>query len=246
MGKKCIPGVMCFENVTILLLIVIGSMVFYLYYIHLTKNMAKVAPASSTAMYPAVQLPPAIMTPPTPAPALSYDGNPSPDHPRTPTLLRHSGLLPIVSTDPRIDLSNPYAPPLKVDNALFGGFPSISTPVVPPRSGLVAINIPTSTANTAYSQTGILTKQGNSGEQMILPLMGRNLLNGRDKWQYYTMTNGAGSINTKLPISVNGKSCTGEYGCDSISSGDIVYVEGYNDTFRATVYENALMQYLPL
>jgi hypothetical protein len=81
---------------------------------------------------------------------------------------------------------------------------------------------------------------------MILPLMGRNLLNGRDKWQYYTMTNGAGSINTKLPISVNGKSCTGEYGCDSISSGDIVYVEGYNDTFRATVYENALMQYLPL
>ena len=183
--------------------------------------MAKVAPASSTALYPAVQLPPAIMTPPTPAPE-------------------------IVSTDPRIDLSNPYAPPLKVDNALFGGFPSISTPVVPPRSGLVAINIPTSTANTAYSQTGILTKQGNSGEQMILPLMGRNLLNGRDKWQYYTMTNGAGSINTKLPISVNGKSCTGEYGCDSISSGDIVYVEGYNDTFRATVYENALMQYLPL
>lgn len=222
MGKKCIPGVMCFENVTILLLVVIGSMVFYLYYIHLTKNMANAAPSSSTTMYPAVQPPPAIiMTPPAPASA-------------------------IVSSDPRIDLSNPYMPPLKVDNALFGGFPSISTPMMPPRQGLVAINIPTSTANTAYSQTGILTKQGNSGEQMILPLMGRNLLNGRDKWQYYTMTNGAGSINTKLPISVNGKSCTGEYGCDSISSGDIVYVEGYNDTFRATVYENALMQYLPL
>lgn len=221
MGKKCIPGVMCFENVTILLLVVIGSMVFYLYYIHLTKNMAKVEPTSSTTMYPVVQLPPPIMTPPTPASA-------------------------IVSSDPRFDLSNPYMPPLKVDNALFGGFPSISTPMMPPRPGLVAINIPTSTSNTAYSQTGILTKQGNSGEQMILPLMGRNLLNGRDKWQYYTMTNGAGSINTKLPISVNGKSCTGEYGCDSISSGDIVYVEGYNDTFRATVYENALMQYLPL
>jgi hypothetical protein len=246
MGKKCIPGVMCFENVTILLFVVIGSMAFYLYYIHLTKNMAKVAPASSTAMYPAVQPSPTIMMPPTPAPALSYDGNPSPDHPRTPTLLRSAGVLQIASTDPRIELSNPYMPPLKVDNTMFGGFPSISIPAIPTRSGLVPINIPTSTANTAYSQTGILTKQGNSGEQMILPLMGRNLLNGRDKWQYYTMTNGAGSINTKLPISVNGKSCTGEYGCDSIYSGDIVYVEGYNDTFRATVYENALMQYLPL
>ena len=183
--------------------------------------MAKVAPASSTAMYPAVQPSPTIMMPPTPAPS-------------------------IASTDPRVELSNPYMPPLKVDNTMFGGFPSISIPAIPTRSGLVPINIPTSTANTAYSQTGILTKQGNSGEQMILPLMGRNLLNGRDKWQYYTMTNGAGSINTKLPISVNGKSCTGEYGCDSISSGDIVYVEGYNDTFRATVYENALMQYLPI
>jgi hypothetical protein len=94
-----------------------------------------------------------------------------------------------------------------------------------------------------------LTKSERGGKndgQMILPLMGRNLRNGRDKWQYYTMTNGSGTINTKLPISVNGKSCTGEYGCDSISTGDVVYVEGYNDTFRATIYENALMRYLPI
>ena len=211
MGKKCVPGVMCFENVTIILLVVIGSMVFYLYYIHLTKNAAKPTTSLSAGVY---QPPPAIIMPP-----------------------------PIVSNDPRVELSNPYMPPLKTDTAVFG-LPSF-TVATRPTVG-IPINIPTSTANTAYSQSGILTKQGNSGEQMILPLMGRNLYNGRDKWQYYTMTNGAGSINTKLPISVNGKSCTGEYGCDSISTGDIVYVEGYNDTFRATVYENALMQYLPL
>lgn len=215
MGKKCIPGVVCFENVTILILAVIGSMVFYLYYVHITKNMTRPTTV--------------IMG----APTIGADSGGYPP-------------VPPLAMDSRIEMSNPYMPPLKNDNAIFGGVSSITMPIVTRQSVGIPINIQTSTANTSYSQSGILTKQGNSGEQMILPLMGRNLLNGRDKWQYYTMTNGAGSINTKLPISVNGKSCTGEYGCDSISTGDIVYVEGYNDTFRATVYENALMQYLPL
>jgi hypothetical protein len=53
------------------------------------------------------------------------------------------------------------------------------------------------------------------------------------------------AFNAKLPISVNGRSCTGEYGCDSISNGDTVYVEGYDDTFRATIYENATLNYIP-
>ena len=109
----------------------------------------------------------------------------------------------------------------------------------------IPIQISTNSAPTAYQQVGILTKNGHS-DPIILPLMGRNLLNGRDKWQYYTMSNTPGaSINTRLPISVNGKSCTGEYGCDSVSNGDTVYVEGYNDTFRATIYENATLNYLP-
>ena len=29
----------------------------------------------------------------------------------------------------------------------------------------------------------------------------------------------------KLPVIFNGKSCTGDYGCDDLSNGDIVYVE---------------------
>lgn len=108
----------------------------------------------------------------------------------------------------------------------------------------IPVNIKTNSANLPYTQVGILTK--NDKGTMILPLMGRNLWNGRDKWQYYTMSNTAGALNTKLPISVNGRSCTGEYGCDSISNGDTVYVEGYNDTFRATIYENSVLQYLPV
>jgi len=79
---------------------------------------------------------------------------------------------------------------------------------------------------------------------MILPLMGRKHLSGRDKWQYYTIS-GSGNLNTKLPVSLNGKSCTSEYGCDSIYNNDMVYVEGYNDTFSVTMYENGQFNYIP-
>jgi len=81
--------------------------------------------------------------------------------------------------------------------------------------------------------------------RLILPLMGRRHMTGRDKWQYYAISN-TGNLNTKLPISTNGRSCTSEYGCDPLSSGDIVYVEGYNHAFKATIYENSIFSYLPV
>jgi hypothetical protein len=110
----------------------------------------------------------------------------------------------------------------------------------------IPINMQTRGTNMNYSQIGILTRTNHAknGNEMILPLMGRKNTSRRDKWQYYTMTT-TGNMNTKLPVSSNGRSCTSEYGCDEISNGDIVYVEGYNDTFKATVYENSLFSYIP-
>jgi hypothetical protein len=148
------------------------------------------------------------------------------------------------TVDTGSDLQNIYVPPL---NTIDVRGP-IQLPPLPTRVGL-PVNIQTSSANTSYRQIGILTKNVNSGngtDPLILPLFGRNLLNGRDKWQYYTVANSGGvAFNAKLPISVNGRSCTSEYGCDSISNGDTVYVEGYGDTFRATIYENATLNYIP-
>jgi hypothetical protein len=146
-------------------------------------------------------------------------------------------------------LQNIYAPPL---NTIDVRGP-VQLPPMPVGVGVgvgLPVNIRTSSANTPYRQIGILTKNVNSGrggtDPLILPLFGRNLLNGRDKWQYYTVANSGGvAFNAKLPISVNGRSCTSEYGCDSISNGDTVYVEGYGDTFRATIYENATLNYIP-
>lgn len=124
-------------------------------------------------------------------------------------------------------LVNLFAPPLKNDNTM------------------VPININTRGPELEYSQMGIIAREAGS-DDTILPLMGRRSSNGRDKYQYYTMTNSGGNINTKLPVSLKGKSCTSDLGCDEVFNGDNVYVEGYNDTFRATIYENALYKYIPL
>jgi len=130
-------------------------------------------------------------------------------------------------------LLNPYVPPLRDDRA---------TTTMDIRGPLVPINVSTQgTANAAYRQVGILTRI--NGPETILPLMGRPLFRNRDKWQFYTISEKSNFI--KLPISVKGRSCTNEYGCDNVYNGDTVYVEGYNDAFKVTAYENSVMQYLP-
>ena len=132
--------------------------------------------------------------------------------------------IPTRTVDPLTDIN---APPLKNE-----GF-------------VLPINISTRGPELNYNQMGILTREQGK-DDMILPLMGRRSSTGRDKHQYYTMSNSSGNINTKLPVSVKGRSCTSDLGCDEIFNGDSVYVEGYNDTFRATIYENALYKYIPL
>ena len=136
-------------------------------------------------------------------------------------------------SDAREDvLLNPYVPPLRDDRASL----DIRGPAVVP------INVSTQgTGTAAYRQVGILTRI--SGPETILPLMGRPLFRNRDKWQFYTISEKSNFI--KLPISVKGRSCTNEYGCDNVYNGDTVYVEGYKDAFKVTAYDNAVMQYLP-
>jgi hypothetical protein len=186
MGKKCIPGVICVENMTLFLLIVV--VIFLLYFYHnqmLNRDSKQVIvvqqPLGDTgASIPVLDGQDASLTPP---------------------------------------INGMYMAPNQLASVKVG-----------PRS------------SGQYTQVGILTRSVKKGnEDLILPLMGRRT--GRyDKMQYYTMSN-TGPVNTKLPISKNGKSCTGEYGCDEINNGDTVYVEGYSDTFKATVYESGQFSY---
>lgn len=126
-------------------------------------------------------------------------------------------------------LLNPYTPPLKND-LIFNGH----TKGVP-------INIKTQSVNLEYKQIGILTRV--NGVETILPLMGRQLYSNRDKWNYYTMNDKNNMI--KLPVLFKNRSCTSEQGCDCLYEGDTVYVQGYKDLFRVTLYDNNSLEYIP-
>ena len=123
-------------------------------------------------------------------------------------------------------LLNPYSPPLSDERYL------------------VPINIPTNigSVNTSYRQMGILTPFNESSADKILQLMGRPLFTNRDKWQYYTISNQHNNV--KLPIIFKKKNGLNDYGVDQIYTGDIVFVEGYKQSFKATIYENDTIRYL--
>lgn len=82
-----------------------------------------------------------------------------------------------------------------------------------------------------YRQLGYLTCAGRDR----LPLFGR-VLNRRDKWTYYTLEQGI-----KLPIEYNNRLCTQSPGCDELSSGDAVKVEG--TSYKVNLYESFLVSY---
>jgi|TARA_B110000114_G_C15061659_1_gene385634 hypothetical protein len=126
---------------------------------------------------------------------------------------------------PKDVLLNPYTPPLSDQR--------------------FAINTPTNigAVDTNYRQIGILTQLNKTSKDMILSLLGRPVFKNRELWQYYTISNQFNSV--KLPISVGGKSASSEYGVRQIYSGDTIFVEGYDSAFRATIYDNDVIRYIP-
>jgi hypothetical protein len=200
MGKKCIPGWFCIDNMTLFLGILLFIFIVYFSY-RLSALANKQQGNCNSSVVPASSNIPSVVV---------YNNTPGGNS---------------RFEDP---LSNPYVPPEQII------YPVLRPVVTQPYS-----------AN--YTQIGILTRKNTSSSSStdILPLMGRRQRNSRDKWQYYTMSGGAnGNIQTKLPIRVNGKSGSSEYGCDAIYSNDTVYVEGYKDLFVATVYENNVFSYV--
>ena len=71
-----------------------------------------------------------------------------------------------------------------------------------------------------YRQLGYLS----NGNKKII-LFGKPAHHRRDKWYYYTML---GDI--KMPIEINKRKCTVQPGCDSVSTKDIVIVDGQEYT----------------
>ena len=206
--KKCPPGVICIENFTIFVLIIllVGAAYFFSRTQGLKQNIN------------------------------IYDNEQSGSGSGSGSGFGFFPSYPYNNLPANDVLLNPYAAPLR-DERYF-----VPEVVVAPRNA-VPINISTTAVDTAYRQLGILTPLNGSSKDNILPLMGRPLFTRRSLWQYYTISNQHNNV--KLPVSVKGKSGLNDNGVDEIYSDDTVYVEGYNEPFKVTKYENDTIKYLP-
>ena len=222
MVKKCPPGILCIENYTMLFFVLLIIVILYFMYVKYNQNLNKSFTCGCNKM----------------TCNLCNNKNGILNN-NTNNFLSESNYLDLVpmlgtSHNNRQNdvLLNPYSAPLR-DDRVFNNT-NYNGPKIP-------INVPTQSFNTNYRQVGILTRV--NGDETILPLMGRPLFANRDKWNFYTMNDKNGMI--KLPISFRNKSCTSSQGCDNLYNGDTVYVEGYSDIFRVTIYDNNSMEYIP-
>ena len=216
--RKCHPGVICIENITILILfisLIIFLIVFFRTQSSPINNSEKIIIKEKNDYIPSSN---------------NYSSG------------FGFGFFPRYNYGytnlPNDILLNPYTPPLKDERYIV---PSVE--YIPP--GTIPINISTNigAVDTNYRQLGILTPLNGPNKDNILPLMGRPLFTSRQKFQYYTTSNQQNNI--KLPLSVKGRSGTNEYGVDELFTGDTVYIEGANEVYKVTVYYNATIKYIP-
>jgi len=215
--KKCPPGVICIENYSMFFIIICILILIYMVYSTVIKQNIVVNNSPSEKI---------VIKDTNRVNNDSFEG-------------WFSGWIPSwpYTNLPNDPLLNPYAPPLRDERYFIPPYGR----AIPPRA--VPINISTNigAVDTQYRQLGIMTAMNTKGK--IIPLMGRPLFTNRDKWQYYSMSDQNNSM--KLPVSRNGRSCTNEYGCDKLYNGDTVYIEGINEPYRITMYDNDTIKYLP-
>jgi len=131
---------------------------------------------------------------------------------------------------------NPLLPPERSYNNTYG----------------IPINIPSRGPFQSYQQIGTLYKEnienpnvmpGNNNESNILPLFGRPTYPGSNRWNYYTSSDKFQSV--KLPISMDGRKCTDDLGCNELRDGDMVTIPSYNGRFKVEIYDFDKPRYIP-
>ena len=216
MAKKCPPGVICIENITIIFLILISVVALYIMYVIFQKQN------NLRTNY-----------------IINQNHHGYENGQNSGLYVRPSSSFSTIENDV---LLNPYEPPLR-DNRIVPGqnysqnYSQNNTNVIK----RMPINVPTQSFNSAYRQVGILTRIG--AKETALPLLGRPLITNRDKWNFYTLSETNAML--KLPITYKGRKCMDENGCDDLYTGDTVKVEGYHDAFKVTTYDNNNLQYIP-
>jgi hypothetical protein len=156
---KCAPGVICIENITMLYIFILASILLIVVYYHSFSNSF-----SKNKMMGSMN-----------TNYMNYNNHNNHNNNENDSIFPRANYgYSNVKND---ILLNPYEGPSR-DTRLF---PNLNI-----NSLKMPINIETQSVDTNYRQVGILTRVDNTKE-MILPLMGRPLITHRDKWNFYTI-----------------------------------------------------------
>lgn len=148
------------------------------------------------------------------------------------------------NTDPRF---NPLSPEQSFSTPPdLRGFPAAPLPA---GMGAVPINVMTRGYPDTFQQIGVLTAPGGTSmsatpTRTILPLFGRKLVTNRDRWNYYTRTDGMNPV--QVPIQFKRRNCDDDNGCEEITDGDSVGVPIMGQSYVANVYRYSTPRYLPV
>ncbi len=118
-------------------------------------------------------------------------------------------------------------------------------PEIPPRGALIPpdggmlINVPTQGFPESYQQMGILKQS----DGKVLPLYGRRVASGADRYNYYTRTDTYNPV--QLPVRFERKDCQDPVGCKEIFSGDSVTIIPTGEQVQATLYRFDGPLYVP-
>lgn len=156
-----------------------------------------------------------------------------------------------VSVPPVVLNGDPRFSPLSPERSYgappdLRGFPS---PALPAGLGALPVNRQSRGIPDSYQQIGVLTAPGgtdNSGtpNRTILPLFGRAIDAARNKWNYYTRTDGMNPV--QVPVQFKRRNCDDDIGCDEVIDGDNVGVPVMGQAFTANIYRYSTPRYLPV
>ncbi len=217
-AAMCPPGVWCMDTgMLVVAVLLVGVLVFIGFQMYKQRQVMVVQP------------------------------QPQPQAPQKPTVVvvttPATTSIPQVMADPRF---NPLSPERSYEAPPdLRGFP---TPPISAGVGPIPINIPTRGVPEQYQQIGVLTAPGGtetSGTptRTILPLFGRKLITNRDRWNYYTRTDGMNPV--QVPLEFKRRKCDDDVGCDEIGEGDTVSVPIMGQSYVANVYRYSVPRYLP-
>jgi hypothetical protein len=159
------------------------------------------------------------------------------DSSATPTVLEQA--------DPRF---NPMSP----ERSYFTGPDLRGYPSRPVVAGMGATPINSLTQGIGvpeqYQQIGVLAAPGGTDNsatpnRTLIPLFGRRAASNRDRWNYYTRSDGMNPL--QVPIRNRNRPCDDDNGCDEIFDGDSVSAPLLGQSYTATIYRTSTPRYLP-